>query len=163
MTALRLAICVLLALVVQVTVFVDFRVYGVAPELLVLVAVIFGYLSGPQTGSTAAFVIGLLWDLYLPTPLGLAAVVFAVVAYGVASVRELLNETMPQFVVIVAFGTFGAIAGYALLGEVMGQRGLVNIEMLRVALVAALLNAVAAPFVRPLVGVAMHAGAQVNK
>ncbi len=163
MTTLRLALVMLVAVVVQVTVFVDFRVFGVAPELLVLVAVIVGYLTGPKTGSTAAFVIGLLWDIYLPTPLGLAAIVFAVVAYGVASVKELLNETTLQFVVIVAFGTFSAITGYALLGEVMGQRGLVNIEMLRVALVATLLNALAAPMVRPLLGTAMHVGTRLNR
>ena len=43
------------------------------------------------------------------------------------------------------------MAGYALLGEVMGQRGLVDLEMLRVALIAGLLNALLAPLSRPIV------------
>ncbi|MCQ3813216.1 MAG: rod shape-determining protein MreD [Acidimicrobiia bacterium] len=151
MTVLRLALLILVALVVQVTVFVDLRFWGVAPELLVLLAVLVGYLAGPRTGPTIAFVIGLLWDVYLPSPLGLSAIVFALVAYVVAAGgAELFSDSKAQLVIIVALGTVGALAGYALLGEVMGQRGLVDMEMLRVAVVAALLNMVLTPLVRPL-------------
>ena len=85
MSALRLGVLILLALVVQVTVFADVRISGVAPELLVLLAVMLGYWAGPQRGPTAAFVIGLLWDIYLPTPLGLSAIVFAMVAFAIGT------------------------------------------------------------------------------
>ena len=42
------------------------------------------FFVGPERGPVIAFVAGLLWDVYLPTPLGVSAVIFAVVAYVVA-------------------------------------------------------------------------------
>ncbi len=159
MIPLRLGALMLVAVVVQVTVFSDVRILGVAPELLVLLAVMFGYWFGPQRGPTAAFVIGLFWDVYLPTPLGLSAIVFAMVAFAVAaSGEELFRDSKLQLAAIAGVGTFAAVAGYALLGEVMGQRGLVDLEMLRVGLIAGLVNAVAAPLTRPVL--AWSIGAQ---
>ena len=84
-TPVRLGIVFVVALVIQLTVFVDVRIFGVAPELLALVAVV-KKLWAPTSGH--AFVAGLLWDVYLPTPLGVSAVVFAVVAFVVATLNE---------------------------------------------------------------------------
>lgn len=152
MIPLRLGALMLVAVVVQVTVFADVRIAGVAPELLVLFAVMFGYWFGPKHGPTAAFVIGLFWDIYLPTPLGLSAIVFAMVAFAVGTGgAELFRDSKLQLAAIAGVGTFAAIAGYALLGEVMGQRGLVDLEMLRISLIAGLVNAAAAPLTRPLI------------
>ena len=151
MMPLRLGVLILIAVVVQVTVFADVRISGVAPELLVLLAVMFGYWFGPKRGPTAAFVIGLLWDIYLPTPLGLSAIVFAMVAFAVGTGgAELFRDSKLQLAAIAGIGTVGAVAGYALLGEVMGQRGLVDLEMLRVAMIAGVINALVAPLTRPL-------------
>ena len=151
MMPLRLGVLILVAVVVQVTVFADVRISGVAPELLVLLAVMFGYWFGPKRGPTAAFVIGLLWDIYLPTPLGLSAIVFAMVAFAVGTGgAELFRDSKLQLAAIAGIGTVGAVAGYALLGEVMGQRGLVDLEMLRVAMIAGVINALVAPLTRPL-------------
>ena len=122
MIPLRLGALILLAVVVQVTVFADVRVSGVAPELLVLLAVMFGYWFGPRRGPTAAFAVGLFWDVYLPTPLGLSAIVFVVVSFAAAtSGAELFRDSMLQLATIAGFGTFAAVVGYALLGEVMGH------------------------------------------
>lgn len=156
MSSLRLGLLILVALVVQVTVFADVRISGVAPELLVLFAVMLGFWAGPQRGPTAAFVIGLLWDIYLPTPLGLSAIVFAMVAFAVGTGgAELFRDSKVQLAAIAGIGTLGAVTGYALLGEVMGQRGLVDLEMLRVALIAGLINALLAPLTKPLVAWAL--------
>ncbi len=152
MIPFRLGVLIFLAVVVQVTVFADVRILGVAPELLVLLAVMIGYWFGPERGPNAAFVIGLLWDVYLPTPLGLSAIVFAVVAFMVGSGgAELFRDSKLQLAAVAGIGTVAAVAGYALLGEVMGQRGLVDLEMLRVAMIASLTNALVAPFTRPVV------------
>ena len=152
MIPFRLGVLILLAVVVQVTVFADVRISGVAPELLVLLAVMLGYWFGPERGPTAAFVIGLLWDIYLPTPMGLSAIVFAMVAFAVGTGgAELFRDSKLQLAAIAGLGTLGAVAGYALLGEVMGQRGLVDLEMLRVAMIAGLINSLVAPFTKPLV------------
>ncbi|MEL0000969.1 MAG: rod shape-determining protein MreD, partial [Acidimicrobiaceae bacterium] len=93
-TPVRLGIVFVVALVIQLTVFVDVRIFGVAPELLALVAVVAAFFVGPERGPVIAFVAGLLWDVYLPTPLGVSAVIFAVVAYVVATLNEgLFHDT----------------------------------------------------------------------
>lgn len=151
MSRLRLGMLILFAVVLQVTIFADVRIAGVAPELLVLFAVMIGYWAGPERGPTAAFVVGLLWDIYLSTPVGLAAIVFAVVAFAVGiGGAELFRDSRLQLAAIAFIGTLSAVVGYALLGEVMGQRGLVDLEMLRVAAIAGLINALLTPLIRPL-------------
>ena len=86
MTILKVGAVLLASIVVQLTVFVDVRVADVAPELLALVAVLAGLLAGPERGATVAFGAGLLWDVWLPTPLGLAAMAFATVAFVIGSI-----------------------------------------------------------------------------
>ena len=157
MTGLRLVIVYLFALLLQLTFFSEVRVAGVAPELPALVAVLAGLFAGPRRGSMIAFCAGLMWDIYLSTPLGLAAAAFAIVAYGLGAITEdLFHDTRIQTAVLVLAGTAAAVAAYALLGEVVGQRGLVDDRLLRVVLVASAFNAVlslvAAPVMRWAVG-----------
>ena len=151
--ALRLIPVLLAMLLLQLTIFVDVRVAGVAPELPALVAILAGLLAGANRGSLVAFGAGLMWDIYLPTPLGLAAVSFALVAYALGSITEdLFHDTRIQMVVLVFVGTAASVTVYALLGEVVGQRGLLEDDLLRIVLVSSALNAllslVAAPAVR---------------
>lgn len=152
MTVVKIGSVLLIAVVVQLAVFVDVRVFGVAPELLALVAVLAGMLAGPERGATVAFGAGLLWDVWLPTPLGVAAMSFAIVAFAVGSVEAgLFNDSRLQLSALAFLGTFAAVVGYALLGEVVGARGLVDVELLRVALIAGVLNGLIAPvMLRPM-------------
>jgi hypothetical protein len=54
--------------------------------------------------------------------------------------------------------TAGTVVAYALLAEVVGARGLVDVRMLKVAVVAGFMNALLAPFAAPLVRWAVGAG-----
>ena len=153
MIALRLTGVFLVALLLQLTFFVEVRVAGVAPELPALVAILAGLLAGVNRGAQIAFVAGLMWDIYLSTPLGLAAASFALVAYGLGSITEgLFHDTRTQMVILVFVGTAAAVTVYALLGDVLGQSGLVDDDLAWIVLVASLLNALislaAAPAMR---------------
>ena len=152
MTIFKIGFVLLSSIVLQLTVFVDVRVADVAPELLALVAVLAGFLAGPERGSTIAFAAGLLWDVWLPTPLGVAAMAFATVAFAVGSIEAgLFHDSRVQVPALAFLGTFAAVVGYAMLGEVVGQRGLVDLELIRVALIAGVLNSTIAPLmVRPM-------------
>lgn len=157
MTVLRLIVVYLIALLLQLTFFSEVRVAGVAPELPALVAILAGLFAGPRHGSMIAFWAGLVWDVYLSTPLGLAAAAFAVVAYALGGITEgLFHDTRIQTAALVFAGTAAMVTAYALLGEVVGQRGLVDDRLLRVVLVASAFNAVlslmAAPAMRWAVG-----------
>ena len=151
--ALRLIAVYLVALLLQLTIFVDVRVAGVAPELPALVAVLAGLLAGAHRGPTIAFGAGLIWDVYLPTPLGLAAVSFALVAFGLGSITEdLFHDTRTQTGLLAFAGTAASVTAYAVLGEVIGQGGLLNDNLLKIVLVSSAINAVlslaAAPAMR---------------
>ncbi len=150
-TPIKVAAVYLIAIIVQLTVFIDVRVAGVAPELLALVAVIAGFFAGPERGPLIAFIAGLIWDVYLPTPLGVAAVTFALVAFAVASLEEgLFHDSRFQLVAVVGLASASTVIAYALIGELVGQRGLVDVEMLRVSLLVGLVNAALTPVVAPM-------------
>ncbi|MEM8707694.1 MAG: rod shape-determining protein MreD [Actinomycetota bacterium] len=155
-TPVRLALVFVVALVVQLTVFVDVRVFGVAPELLAMVAVIAAFFVGPERGPVIAFVAGLLWDVYLPTPLGVSAITFAIVAYVVATLNEgLFHDTRSQLIGVVAVGSAASVLGYALLGAIVGEGGLISVDLLLIALVVAVFNAVLAPLAAPIMAWAL--------
>ena len=157
MTALRLIVVFLIALLLQLTVFAEVRVAGVAPELPALVAILAGLFAGARRGVMIAFWAGLMWDVYLSTPLGLAAAAFAIVAYTLGGITEdLFHDTRTQTLVIVFAGTAATVTVYALLGEVVGQRGLIDDRLPLVVLIASTFNSVlslvAAPAMRWAVG-----------
>jgi len=157
-TPVRLGIVFVVALVIQLTVFVDVRIFGVAPELLALVAVVAAFFVGPERGPVIAFVAGLLWDVYLPTPLGVSAVIFAVVAYVVATLNEgLFHDTRGQLVGVVAVGSAASVIGYALLGAIVGEGGLISADLIVIALVVGASNAVLAPIAAPIMAWALAA------
>ena len=157
-TPVRLGIVFVVALVIQLTVFVDVRIFDVAPELLALVAVVAAFFVGPERGPVIAFVAGLLWDVYLPTPLGVSAVVFAVVAYVVATLNEgLFHDTRTQLIGVVAVGSAASVIGYALLGAIVGESGLISADLIVIALVVGASNAVLAPIAAPIMAWALAA------
>jgi len=118
------------------------RLSGVAPELLALLAVLVGVYAGPDRGPVYAFALGLLWDIYLPSPLGVSATAFAVVAWSVGGLEAgLYHDNRFQLILIGAGGTAACVFGYALLGEVVGVRGLIDRRLLVVAALAAVWSA----------------------
>ena len=141
-TALQTGALCLMALTLQLTVFTQVRIAGVVPELLVLSAAIAGLTMGSGRGSLVAFSLGLLWDAYLSTPLGLSAVPFALAAYIVGSVEEgLFSNTRTQTVILVTAATAFSITLYALLGELVGQDGLMNRELPKIVMISSAANA----------------------
>ncbi|MEM9468148.1 MAG: rod shape-determining protein MreD [Actinomycetota bacterium] len=157
----RLAIVMIVVLLIQLTVFVDVRIAGVAPELLALIAVIAGFFVGPERGPVIAFAAGLLWDIYLPTPLGVSAITFAVVAFAVGSLNEgLFHDTRSQLILVAGVASTATVVGYAFLGSILGESGLIDTDMLVVAFLVGVINAVLAPLVAPLMTWAFAAEVQ---
>lgn len=89
MIRLRLLLVVVLMLVVQTAVLSRLRIVGVAPDTMLLLAVCAGIVGGPERGVVVGFVSGIAFDLFLvTTPVGLSALVFALMGYGVGLVAE---------------------------------------------------------------------------
>ena len=79
-TLLRSALVLLSVFVLQVGILDGLRLFGRAPEPLLVLAAAGGLVGGPWRGLRFGFVAGLLYDLVAGTPLGLAAFAYAVVA-----------------------------------------------------------------------------------
>src|ERR1700679_4081273 len=80
---LRVALVVFIVLMVQQTVMVVLRVGGAHPDLLWLLPITAALLDGPETGAIVGFWSGLAFDLVLPTPFGLSALVGCLLGFSI--------------------------------------------------------------------------------
>ena len=148
MKTIRLLALVGVVVVVQVAVFPHLRVLGVVPDLGLLVALAVGYYEGPEAGALIGFVAGLAYDLFLETPLGLNALTYALIGYGIGVLQGGLLRAprwLPSFLGAAA-GLVGGlifIAVAVLVGvdSVKGTHAVVTISL------AAVYDAVLAPLV----------------
>jgi rod shape-determining protein MreD len=135
---LRLALVLVAAVVLQTTVFsAGLRVFGVAPDLGLVLTIAVAYYLGAERGAAFGFAAGVAIDLFLSTPFGLSALSFALVGYGVGVVRSGLVR--PSRGVAPILGTLGGIAGGALfvgVGALAGQDHLLALRSLEVIFVA---------------------------
>jgi len=133
------------ALLLQTTVLARMRVWGVMPDFMLLVAVAGGITAGATRGAALGFASGMLIDLFLPTPLGLSALVFTLVGYGVGVANTGVLRSAWYIPVLTAGGaSVAGVALYALVGSVLGER-MINGHLATIAFVVGVSNAVLAP------------------
>ncbi|MCE2531833.1 MAG: hypothetical protein J4F44_05060 [Acidimicrobiia bacterium] len=116
-TMLRSALVLISVFVLQVGVLDGLRIFGRAPEPLLVLAAAGGLVGGPWRGLRFGFVAGLLYDLVAGTPLGLAAFAYAVVA---AAAGLLTGYTVRMWWLVPPFVALG-LSVYVFAGEVVGQ------------------------------------------
>lgn len=139
---LKVPVVLVLLLVLHTAVIGHLRVAGVAPDLMLLLAVTSGLAAGPEAGAAMGFVAGVAADLFLQTPLGLSALVFSLVGYTVGSSQTGILRNSWWIPVLIAFAASAAgEAAYALTGAVVGQTQLVTGRLGLVALLVGLMNA----------------------
>jgi rod shape-determining protein MreD len=152
LSRLRLALLILAVVVLQTTVFsAGLRVFGVMPDLGLVLTVAVAFYIGPERGAVFGFVSGLAVDLFLSTPLGLSALSFALVAYGVGFVQGGLVSSSRWVAPIM--GALGGLAGGVLfvgVGAIAGQDQLLALSSARIILVASAYDALVAFAVFPI-------------
>ena len=152
LSRLRLALLILAVVVLQTTVFsAGLRVFGVMPDLGLVLTVAVAFYIGPERGAVFGFVSGLAVDLFLSTPLGLSALSFALVAYGVGFVQGGLVSSSRW--VAPMMGALGGLAGGVLfvgVGAIAGQDQLLALSSVRIILVAGAYDALIAFAVFPI-------------
>jgi rod shape-determining protein MreD len=144
----RLALLVVFIVVVQVAVFPHVRLLGVVPDLGLLVALAVGYYEGPEAGAIVGFTTGLGFDLFLETPLGLSALSYAIVGYGIGVFESGLFRS-PRWLPSV-LGGLGGLAGGLLflgIGVLVGVDAVKGVQGITTVAAAALYDALLAPFV----------------
>jgi rod shape-determining protein MreD len=141
----RVPLVLVTAMVVHSAVFSQLRFFGVMPELMLLLAVAAGLEAGPAYGALAGFLTGMIADLFLPTPLGLSALVYSLTGYMTGVTKAGLLEAAWWFPIAVAFVASSAGTGlFALAGSMLGEKSMLGLHVTVVMLVVGILNALLA-------------------
>lgn len=144
---IRVVVLVLVGIVIQTTFGANMRVDGVAPDLMLLLAICAGLFGGSRQGMLVGFACGLLSDLFLTnTPFGLAALSFCVVGYVVGALRTtLLPDGWPLIPVIAFVASVFGILVFLAVGDLVGHARLLaggQRVLIRAAVIEALANTV---------------------
>jgi rod shape-determining protein MreD len=133
---LRVAFVIFIALMVQQTVIVTLRIAGVHPDLLWLIPITAALLDGPETGAIVGFWAGLAFDLVLPTPFGLSALVGCLLGFGVGSLTAAVDPRATWLKPVAAVaGSIAADMLFAVLGAIFGQQQMVQIDFLALSVI----------------------------
>lgn len=151
LTTARMIGVTLVALILQTTLFADLRIGGVAPEIVLAVAAIAGFVAGPNRGAIAGFWMGLAYDLILDTPIGLAALTFCLVAYAAGFAGEVAFRPNWWFASgACAVASAGGVVMLFIVSTLVGK-DLVTGSLLRLIVGVALFNALLAPAIMAVV------------
>ena len=158
-TRSKVLLMLLVAGVLQQSLFAVLRWGDVGAHLLLLTGVVAAIVGGADRGAVIAFLCGLLTDLFLQTPLGLSALAFSLVAVAVGSVQSNVIRSAWWIPPLTAFVASAAgIVLYALLGAIVGQSQFVRPWLLVVAAAVGAVNAALAPFMVKAMAWAMAGG-----
>jgi len=149
---LVVAAAVLVAVVLQVSVFPYLAVDGVAPNLALLLVVAAALVRGPDLAAVIGFAAGLAIDLAPPADhvAGRWALALVVVGYLAGRVRHDARTSALAAVVTVAACSFVATSLYALGGMLLHDPDLSAVDALRVIAVSVGYDVLLTPFVLPL-------------
>ncbi len=142
----RLPLVVLVVLSLQQSLLTQLRIFGVAGDLILLIAIVSGLVAGAERGAVAAFFIGIMFDLTLQTPFGLSALAYAVTAYGVGVLQTGYLRTswwIGPLQVLVA--SAAATALYGIVATLFGAQGIITAHLIVVIVVVSSVNALLSP------------------
>jgi rod shape-determining protein MreD len=137
---LRLATVLVIATIVQAGVLSHLRIAGVAPDLLLVVAIAGGLVAGETRGALGGFFAGLAIDLITwGRPFGLAILVYTLVGWGCGRVRTATAfASRLADVVVAAAASVLAAAAYVVGVGIFGDGGSLAGDFPAVAVVTAL-------------------------
>ena len=125
-TSLRLALIIVVAVVLQVSIISNLRVAGLHPEIIWLLPIFAGLVAGSEPGAITGFASGIALDCIQPTPFGLTALVATLLGFsiGLFAERSGMSAEGAAWWVTPALGgglSALAISVYGLLGFIFGQ------------------------------------------
>ena len=143
MSRSRAALVVFGLFVLHITLFAHLRPFGVAPDVMLLGAIMGGAMGGSNFGGRHGFICGLLVDLMAPGPFGLAAGVYGAIGHGAGLFSQAVDSQDPRVgPLTAAIGSLLGVCGYGAGLAVLGTEQYVSLGLLRVAFVVAVINVV---------------------
>ncbi len=148
MHPVRLVVVMVLTVIVQVAVFPHLRLFGVVPDLGLLLAVAIAFRHGPEAGALVGFVTGLGYDLFLASPIGMSGLSYALTAYIVGVLQTGMLRSPAWIPPLIGFlaGLGGGLI-FTVIGYLAGVTAVSTWSALSTVALAALYDALLAPFV----------------
>jgi rod shape-determining protein MreD len=127
---LFLFIVVTFAFLFQVAVLPQFKLFGVQPDLVLVVAIIVAVQDGPVSGALVGFFGGLLQDLASPQVMGVSALSKALTAFLAGSLKDLfMTYSILLPVLLVFFLSIFELSVHQAVLVVLGQEQLPPFEV----------------------------------
>lgn len=146
MRALKLALVLVVALLLQLGLFSRFSIGGGRPDVVLLAVIAAGYVGGEELGAGFGFAAGLLFDVFLATPFGFLAFCFTVVGYLSAMAgRSVLRSAWWLAALAIAGLSAASVLAIAAVGELLDQATLSGVPVVAIVAVVAVSNALLAP------------------
>ena len=157
----RVLLVLFVAMVVQLSLGASISLAGVHPDVMLLTAVSAGIVGGEERGAIIGFAAGLLSDLFVQAPFGLAALSFTLVGYGTGLFRTAILRA-PWWLVAAAAAVASGAGEilYAIIGAVLDQSQMVSDRLGPVVGVVGGLNGVVALVVVPVMRWAVFPGSR---
>lgn len=142
----RIVGVIVIAVLVQLTLFSSFSFDGARPEILVLVVLAVGHRIGPEEGAVVGFATGLAFDMFLTTPLGFTALLYLLAGYAMGRIVPSLPSA-PWWLtsLVLAIGSAVTMLGQGVVGEIIGLNTLRGPTIGTIMAVVALVNLALAP------------------
>jgi rod shape-determining protein MreD len=102
----------MILLALQKTLFVEMRPFGVIVQIVLAFAASAGAVGGPERGAITGFVLGLMFDLSVGSPLGSSSITMGVAGYVAGWCDVIRIET-----------TWWMAAGFVAIGAAVGEAG----------------------------------------
>jgi rod shape-determining protein MreD len=148
-----LGLLALTTVVVQVALMPHLRLFGVVPDLGLVLAIAVAYYDDAETAALVGFVTGLGFDLFLLTPVGASALAYSVTGYLTGVVQAGLIRSRRGLPLVLG-GLGGLVGGLIFVGIAIlaGTDALISTSTVTLVARAALYDALVATIVFPLVG-----------
>jgi rod shape-determining protein MreD len=150
---LPLGLLALTTVVFQVAFMPHLRLFGVVPDLGLVLAIAVAYHDDAETAAIVGFVTGLGFDLFLHTPVGASALAYAVTGYLTGVIQAGLIRSS-RWLPLALGGLGGFVGGLMFVGIAIlaGTDALIRVDTLSIVARAAVYDAIVAMVVFPLVG-----------
>jgi rod shape-determining protein MreD len=155
--AVRAALLVFLAVLLQVTVATDLDVLGGRPDLVVIVVVSIALLRGPLPGAVAGFAAGFLVDALGLGVIGATSLTLTTVGYLIGVLGERLRETAAvRPLLLIGAASIIAGVGELVVAVLVGSGPAVSPGLFLAVVPGSMLNVLLAIALYPLIRLALR-------
>ncbi len=142
----RLVLVLLIIQSLQTTLFSDLRPFGVAAQIVLLFVVVAGSLYGLAIGALTGLIAGMMFDMILPTPVGLSSLTLGLAGATAGLLIYFFNQpTWWMRLIAVAVASVLGEIYFPMAQSVVGLDGWLQLRVIKVALIVAICNVIISP------------------